>query len=257
MAIKNFPPVNRVISTTTNYGMFKRVEGNRSVDPRRVNKIKNSILENGYICCPITVNEKMEVIDGQGRLQVLSELGIPVDYIVVPGTGVKECTAMNIASTNWKQDDYILSHAETGNENYQRLLQLVKEFPNVQKSVVLSAVCGKPMRGNAKEVNDGSLILGEREWSRAYPRLEFVASCAPAFKSAANRYTLQYALLKCCDIPGLDRERLRTRLLETRDLSGYANLEDCYDVLSDIYNYRLRPNSKIDIKHYFKYEATK
>lgn len=63
------------IKRTNNYDMFKRLEGNRFVDPKKVNKLKKSINEVGYISNPIIVNEKMEVIDGQHRLEALKELG--------------------------------------------------------------------------------------------------------------------------------------------------------------------------------------
>lgn len=53
---------------TTNYSKFKKMLDNREVSPNRVQKIVKSIDQVGYVMSPIIVNEKMEVIDGQGRL---------------------------------------------------------------------------------------------------------------------------------------------------------------------------------------------
>ena len=60
---------SNIINTTGDYGIFKRLKGNRTVTRSRVEKIKNSINKVGYIKSPIVVNEKREVIDGQGRCQ--------------------------------------------------------------------------------------------------------------------------------------------------------------------------------------------
>lgn len=74
---------SNTVFRTKKYSQFKRLDSNRTVKTGRVNKIKQSIEKVGYVQSPIIVNEKMEVIDGQGRLEALKQLQIPVDYIVV------------------------------------------------------------------------------------------------------------------------------------------------------------------------------
>ena len=56
------------VYSTENYRRFKKLLDNREVTPQRVNQIMKSIRDVGYIVSPIIVNEKYEVIDGQGRL---------------------------------------------------------------------------------------------------------------------------------------------------------------------------------------------
>ncbi|WP_299997811.1 ParB N-terminal domain-containing protein, partial [uncultured Clostridium sp.] len=68
----------KTIQNTKDYLIFKKLEGNRPVVNRRVNKIIASIQNVGYITSPLIVNEKMEVIDGQGRLEALEQLKMPV-----------------------------------------------------------------------------------------------------------------------------------------------------------------------------------
>ena len=79
------------VNRTTDYSLFKRLEGNRNVLEIRVKRITASIKKVGWIQNPVIVNEKMEVIEGQGRLEALKRLGMPVDYIIVPGIGLDEC----------------------------------------------------------------------------------------------------------------------------------------------------------------------
>ena len=54
----------------TNYDAFAKLPDNRDLSPGRLNKLIASISER-YILNPIIVNEKMEIIDGQGRLNAL------------------------------------------------------------------------------------------------------------------------------------------------------------------------------------------
>lgn len=102
---------DKKIQSTTNYAMFKTLDGNRSVKDHRVDKIVQSIVDVGYITNPIIVNEKMEVIDGQGRLAALERLCLPVEYLVHEGIGIKECRSMNIHQSNWTDYDYVSSYA--------------------------------------------------------------------------------------------------------------------------------------------------
>jgi hypothetical protein len=129
---------------TSNYGKFKRLDGNRKLTQARAKKIKKSIQEVGYIPSPIITNEKYEVIDGQGRLQALQELELPVYYIVIPGIGIEECIAMNVNTSNWSVMDYIESHAETGNISYVYLLNLMKAHgKKLNQRVILSLSANK------------------------------------------------------------------------------------------------------------------
>ena len=106
---------------------FKTLKGNRSVEESRVKKIMKSIEDITMIDAPIIVNEKMEVIDGQGRLEACKRLGIPVPYLMIKGLGVRHCRAMNINQTNWTLTDYIKSHADGGSEDYKRLLDFMND----------------------------------------------------------------------------------------------------------------------------------
>lgn len=94
------------IFVTDDYSVFKLMNGNRSFDHKRA--IVNSVKRVGHIPSPIICNEKMEVVDGQGRLAAFKELKLPVYYIVIQGLGIEECISMNISQSNWTTLDYIM-----------------------------------------------------------------------------------------------------------------------------------------------------
>ena len=110
---------------TKKYSIFKKLDGNR--DTYAVDKIIKSIREVGYIPSPICVNDKMEVVDGQNRLEALKRLGMPVHYYIVKGIGIEEARQMNIGRRNWTLLDYLKSYAAEGDANYSYFLEMLEK----------------------------------------------------------------------------------------------------------------------------------
>jgi len=164
----------KFINVTRDYEKFKMLKGNRATSPARIKKIQTSIMNVGYITSPILVNEKMEIIDGQGRFEALKGLKMPIEYIMHPGIALKECQAMNIYQSNWKLLDYIKSYAEVGNQNYIRLQSLLDEY-TFNKSVCMLASACKGISGFAtKVIMDNALELNEEEYQFGKEGLELI-----------------------------------------------------------------------------------
>ena len=118
-----------------NYDLFVRLEDNRDVLSGRVGKLIASMKER-YICNPIIVNEKMEVIDGQGRFEARKAMGKPIHFIIVEGTTSDDCRRMNKYNSTWTVLDFARSYAKTGISSYIRLLETCKTV-NLPISTVL------------------------------------------------------------------------------------------------------------------------
>lgn len=115
------------VYSTMDYDEFKRLNGNRTVLIGRKNLIMSSIKERGWIRNPIVVNEKMEMIDGQGRFEALKELNMPIEYVVSEGATIDDCIALNLKQKNRGPIDYIQCYADMGNQNYSKLLGFIQE----------------------------------------------------------------------------------------------------------------------------------
>ena len=81
-----------------NYDIFVKLDDNRDVLSGRLNKLIASISER-YVLNPIIVNEKFEIIDGQGRYEALKKLNRPIHYIIAPGAASDDCRRMNKYNT--------------------------------------------------------------------------------------------------------------------------------------------------------------
>ena len=97
--------INQVIKTN-DYNTFKVMPGNRPVNKLHVRRLSQS-MEEKHLMSPILVNEKMQVIDGQHRLEAQKSLKLPVFYIINKGYGKKETHMLNSNSKDWKNDDFM------------------------------------------------------------------------------------------------------------------------------------------------------
>ena len=174
------------IYETKDYSQFKNLEGNRVLTEDRIKKICESINNVGYVLSPILVNERMEVIDGQGRLGALERLKLPVHYMVQNGIGVQECQSMNVHQSNWKLYDYIQSYAMLGDDNYKRLQSLVNKFKELPIEVVIMSaigVCSCVGGKIIKRVKSGTIQVTEHDHERARWELAYCESMRQTAKT--------------------------------------------------------------------------
>ena len=225
------------INVTTNYDMFRRLEGNRAVTAARAAKIAESIKAVGQVPVPIVVNENMEVVDGQGRLEALRGLGLPVYYIIVPHLYLDACVQMNITSTSWALMDYISSYAEIGNENYQRLLRLI-DGHKVPVSTVCCAATGVMATMN-NTVKRGGLILSEEMFADVDAMLSYVDMFVPicaqnGIKATTSIYS---ALCFCYQCPSVDNKRMLDAFGKyLHKIHSTTDIVEICKMLSDVYN---------------------
>lgn len=245
--------MNKQVLITKDYGKFKKLSGNRDVSGSRIDKIVNSINKVGYITSPIIVNEKMEVIDGQGRLEALKKLEMPVEYIVHPGIGIKECISMNVHQTNWRDIDYIKSHADNGNHSYQLLLNLIESFPEFGNNVFATAL-KNVTRFYSESLRNGSLIITNNEYNEALVKLRYLKRFVPYFKSVAGKTSiLQHCIVFCYTMPEVDNEVLFEKLTTSiSNMQAYDSILSCMKVIEDIYNKRNRKQEYVYIQTLYR-----
>ena len=245
------------VYVTKDYSIFKRLIGNRDIPESRISKIVESIQTIGWVHNPIIVNEKMEVIDGQGRLTALQRLKMPIEYIIAKGAGNKECIYMNMNMVNWKLPDFIKSYAEQGNENYQRLLSLMQRYANGNLDIISTAVY-RLSKSKHRDIKQGTLQLTEDQYRAAIPRLEYIKPILEEIddkKLPGSMVTLMQTLIYYYDYPEVDKNRLRYSVEKNiYNATPWVLNTDCEREVENCYNYGLGLDKKIFIAHLVKEE---
>lgn len=245
------------VYTTKDYSIFKRLVGNRDIPETRISKIVESIQTIGWVHNPIIVNEKMEVIDGQGRLTALQRLKMPVEYIIAEGAGNKECIYMNMNMVNWKLPDFIKSYAEQGNENYQRLLSLMEKYAGGNLDIISTAIY-RVSKSKHRDIKQGTLQLTEEQAKAAIPRLEFIKPILEKIderKLPGSLVTLMQTLIYYFDYPEVDKDRLAYSVEKyIYNSTPWVLNTDCETEVENCYNYGLGLEKKICIAHLVKEE---
>ena len=245
------------VYTTRDYSIFKRLAGNRDIPESRISKIVTSIQEVGWVHNPIIVNEKMEVIDGQGRLTALQRLKMPVEYVIAEGAGNKECIYMNMNMVNWKLPDFVKSYAEQGNENYQRLMILMDKYANGNLNIISTALY-RISKAKLNDIKEGTLQLTEEQYKDAVPRLEFIKPLLEKLddkKLPGSMVTLLQTLIYYYDYPEVDKERLAYGVEKyIYNATPWVSNIDCEREVENAYNYNMKLENKISIAHLIKEE---
>ena len=227
------------INITNNYDIFKKLEGNRATSVNRVNKIKKSIMEVGYITSPILVNEEMEIIDGQGRYEALKELNLPIEYIVQPGINIKECIAMNVYQTNWTLQDYIKSYADKGVESYVLLDKLMKKFPYIKRLETFAAALFSVNSMDTEKTKSGNLEISTEQYENAEKKLEYIYSIIENYKNIARIGLITKGMIHCLAIEGLDKDWLKEKVIEVLEadrVPPIPTMDDVMRFLEETYN---------------------
>lgn len=248
MADLRVAPVMR----SNNYDKFKHLEGNRSVGAR-AEKIKKKIKEVGYIMCPIIINEKFEIIDGQGRFQALKDMHLPIDYIVAEGTGLEECIAMNLGQTNWTMADFIDSYIEQGNQSYVRLKELMTAYKLPYNSIISLTLGINGFGGKqAKIISEGRLELSQKDFAHLgilFGKLEKY-HCLISRELDNNHQAVYINAIAFILQNDLETdERLYSQLEKNKAmLVQCSKLKQAFEYIEDACNYRSRS------KKYFVHE---
>lgn len=237
------------------YEDFKILDGNREVRQQRVNAIEKSVKNVGWIRNPILVNEKMEIIDGQGRFEVLKKLGYPIEFIIDDGIGIKECRSMNIKQTNWTSRDFIDSYAELSNTNYMFLKNLIEQFPRISLTVINCSVNDGAQISQAV-IKEGNFKCSEDDYNSAKKVLSIIDRLLPyILKIEGNISYLQCAIIFIYKYTDAEMDRIEMVLQKyNHEFTPVATVESALRDFERFYNSRIRSGHQNFVNDY-KYSA--
>jgi len=231
-----------IVYETSDYGVFKKMIGNRSVNNRQVKKIIKSIGEVGVLPQPILVNEKMEVVDGQNRLEAFKRLDKSVLYIVKPGLGVKDCIQMNMNNTKWTVNDYIDCFADLGNENYIKLKQLAEMYPFSPSTIAAVTFKYLSSSGGACRllVADGKYVVDDKTYEETTELLDRVMVFWNVLKPKGGRINPLFDAIRFMVSKDIDTKRMLEAVKKIPEFESFSTPDAYLKLFSEAYNRGIR-----------------
>ncbi len=250
-----------VVYETTNYSMFKEMEHNRDVMESRVGKLVASFSEK-EILNPIVVNEKCEIVDGQGRFEALKRLGRPIKFVVSFGANIEDCRRMNAYNTNWTANDFVISYANSGNKNYIRIKKcrettgfsynMINRLAN--KSVNAVKDKSKKQTWSTNKISTGDLSFTEDDLKTVLLFADHATEIINSLALSAKPKDVFYIALKIASAHECyDNTRMLQKCKKNRSsFTVMASLEDMLKEFSRVFNYGVQSSSRVYFEDYMR-----
>jgi hypothetical protein len=231
---------------TTDYSVFKLRPDNRVVKDNI--KLRESVKRVG-ILAPVIVNEKFEIIDGQGRFIYGRKIKIPIPYIVQRGYEKTEIIELNTSANKWDLVDFIKTHADDGIEEYERLQDLVNNYSIVAPGIL--CILGQNKTDTNRPLDD------VRSGQFKFVNYEFLVLFLDFYKELMEKTTipntgaLVKALYTLYKLEKFDVDRIFDKSAKiAKELQGINQQGVAQQALLKCYNERLRDSKNNAIKYH-------
>ena len=233
------------VHTTTDYFLFKPIEGNRNKNPLHINRLKKSMSDN-YLFTVIIVNENYEIIDGQHRFDVLQELKLPLNYITCKGYGLDEVHILNQNSKTWNADDYLTGYCNLGKPDYIKYKEFKYKY-NFGHNESMAMLTGVNVGGGNLFTMFKNGLFKITNYNEACKQAEKICMFEPYYDGYKRR-AFVYALLQVFDKKEFEfTEFLQKVKLQPSALTNCNDIKQYVSLIEEIYNYRRR--EKINLRY--------
>lgn len=240
------PSNTEVLPSTRQYSKFKLLSTNREVNMSHVRSLMKEFEDFGNITqvSPVLVTPRMEVIDGQHRLEAAKQLGLPVYYKQVEHLSIKDARRMNIAQKSWRSQDYLMSYVNEGRKPYQKLLMLVNDYAEYRFGYTTIQLYALGSYYGAKGYNAlfRSGDFPDFDLGVARERLDRLSELVDLNPDFAIK-SLAVALLDIMASEHYDHQRMVHKVSKApNEVRAYANVVDNKRMLENLYNADAKAN---------------
>lgn len=234
-----------MIESTTDYSIFKKHPNNRELVESNLKKIQGSIEAKNLLSIrPILVNKKMQVIDGQHRLEVAKRMHIEIHYQIEEHLNHEDIHFINIQKA-WALEDYFNYFLSLGKEEYIKMDRFIKEqcIPFKHALLYLSLSGGS---SNAR-VRAGTFTFPTmKNVEKAIFKKQFIDKIISLLSENKMGYTkfveskkFQEALLFVLNNEDVDpSELLRKIELNLSKIFPCSRKEEYFIIFKNIYNFK-------------------
>ncbi len=121
------------VMKTASYEYFKTVDGNRTLNYKKIARIikeikaGNDILDHVPILVTM-VGGRLHVLDGQHRLEICKQLNRPVHFIIRDQMSLHDVAKINSNVEKWKATDFIRCYKKAGNPHYRKISDFMEVY---------------------------------------------------------------------------------------------------------------------------------
>jgi len=222
------------VQETKDYKLFKDISSNRDVDRLHVKKLVRSIREKNMLSLnPIIVNDKMEVLDGQHRLEAAKQLKVAIFYVVSDQVNHDDISKLNSNKKNWKVMDYINYYTVKGVKEFKDLSKLINEYPDLPPTFLIGVLSGDGSKQRNNILN-GQLVTEGLTYAREI--IGYISDFTQYFEHSNNSRFLE-AMLFIYNTGLYDHKVMISKLQRNPGaLIPCANKKQYVRLLQDIYN---------------------
>jgi hypothetical protein len=242
------------IYVTNEYDPFKIKYGNRPVDMRHVRNLMSSMKHN-YIQRPITINKKMEIIDGQHRFTAAKALGLPIyyEYNTEDLDGIR---TMNQNTKNWTMDDFLSSYYSIEQKNNNgdltgpyTIFKFFKEYSKFPIVICLYMLTGShSSKRGSNMFKTGKLEIPSGQFELAKKQAKMILSVKDYY-DGYRRQRFIHAMLQLFKDEEFDFKRFIKKLDINRAKMFHCTCTTDYiDTIEKIYNWGSK--NKVKFRRY-------
>lgn len=201
---------NSKIYSTTDYNKFGKLKGNRAINELHVRKLVESIKEKD-LEMPIAVDENLNVLDGQHRLEAYKIVGNPITYFIKSQFDLQDVRNVNSVNRKWNLTEYLMSFCKLGKKDYQLLEWFHRTYEfGISESIAMLNDKGYANHDIVKEFKKGDFKIVDLEqgktWAKQinlcgeyfpyYKKTSFVRAMISCFKDKTFKWSVFYKRLK-------------------------------------------------------------
>jgi len=161
---------NNKIYSTTDYGVFNKLRGNRSVNELHVRRLVEAIKEKD-LQIPIIVDHDMNVLDGQHRLDAYKIVGNPITYIIKDKFELQDVRNVNSVNRKWTLTEYLMSYCKLGKKDYQLLEWFHRTYEfGIAECVAMLNGKGYTNVNILKEFRKGEFVIDDLEQGKTWAK---------------------------------------------------------------------------------------
>ncbi len=234
------------ILSTTNYGKFKLMEGNRPVGKRVTRLIREikrkNMLAQFPILCQQNRDGRLYIADGQHRAAAAQALKLPIFYVIAKDISVEDVGRFNGEQKAWNTADYLASWVDRGNRNYEKLRSFANQY-DIPVTVAMELLGGGTGGTQLRAFREGRFIAHGLVFAEKVGAvLQAIRPLVPFYRDRG----LVMALSKVMRLPQFDTRRFLKKLeYQSTKMVKCANWEQYVALIEEIYNFKVRPSELV------------